>query len=374
MMQENPPIDVAKNNSFRLFRNDSFGKVRTVIIGDEPYFVGKDVAEALGYSNQTKAVITHVDERDRLLQKFHDGGQVRSMTVINESGLYALVLSSHKEDAKDFKYWITSEVLPEIRRSGTYTVKRRYPYNNYGPGKQYSNYPARYGSNTETILNAVAETLSKIRINIDVNVHYPDNQPKIEQKSQDNPVYDERIKMLEDKLDKLIDALGGVEEKNEIKDEQPTNLPETTNSNGVKYYSPTYIAQQLGLVTVSGNPHAVLVSGVARLLGIRTSGAESYCDGLVKIFPFTIVNNSNECSNGYYTMFSDEAIDMIIDKLNEIWNESYKEEFYKINYLNHHKGDFKCSYIRVGKTRYHLGKRYIDKTKPMKNEKVKSVG
>ena len=168
MMQENPPIDVAKNNSFRLFRNDSFGKVRTVIIGDEPYFVGKDVAEALGYSNQTKAVITHVDERDRLLQKFHDGGQVRSMTVINESGLYALVLSSHKEDAKDFKYWITSEVLPEIRRSGTYTVKRRYPYNNYGPGKQYSNYPARYGNNTETILNAVAETLSKIRINIDV--------------------------------------------------------------------------------------------------------------------------------------------------------------------------------------------------------------
>lgn len=374
MMQENPPIDVAKNNSFRLFRNDSFGKVRTVIIGDEPYFVGKDVAEALGYSNQTKAVVTHVDERDRLLQKFHDGGQVRSMTVINESGLYALVLSSHKEDAKEFKYWITSEVLPEIRHSGTYTVKRRYPYNNYGSGRQYSNYPARYGNNTETILNAVAETLSKIRINIDVNVHYPDNQPKIEQKIQDNPAYDERIKALEDKLGTLIDALGGVDEKNETKDEKPAYLPEATNSNGVKYYSPTYVAQQIGLVTVSGNPHATLISGIARLLGIRTSGAESYCDGLVKIVPFTVINGCNKYSNGYYTMFSDEAIDMIIDKLNEIWAESYEEEFYKTNSHGHQKGDFKCSYLKVGKTRYHLGKRYIDKTKPLNSEAIESVG
>ena len=373
MLQENPPIDVSKNNSFRLFKNDSFGRVRTVIINDEPYFVGKDIAEALGYSNQAKAIATHVNEKDRFIQKFHDGGQVRSMTVINESGLYSLILSSHKEDAKEFKYWITSEVLPEIRRSGTYTVKRKYPANNYNPGKQYGNYPTRYGDNTEFILNAIAETLSKIRINIDVNVHYPDNQPKIEQKIQDDPVYDERIKMLENKLDKLIDALGGVEEKNENENEK-ISLHETINSNGIKYYSPTYIAQQLGLVTVSGNPHAALVNGIARLLGIRTGGAESYCDGLVKIFPFTIINSSNECSNGYYTMFSDEAIDMIIDKLNEIWNESYREEFYKINYLSHHKGDFKCSYIKVGKTRYHLGKRYIDKTKPMKNEKVKSVG
>ncbi|EPU76697.1 TPA: phage antirepressor [Streptococcus agalactiae] len=97
-------------------------EVRTVTINNEAYFVGKDVADILGYSNGSRDVNRHVEEEDRLKYRFGTSGQDREMTIINESGLYSLILSSKLPQAKDFKRWVTSEVLPTIRKHGMYAV------------------------------------------------------------------------------------------------------------------------------------------------------------------------------------------------------------------------------------------------------------
>ena len=95
-------------------------KVRTVTINNEPYFVGKDVADILGYQNGSRDINRHVDEEDKLKYRFGTSGQDREMTIINESGLYSLILSSKLPQAKEFKRWVTSEVLPQIRQQGAY--------------------------------------------------------------------------------------------------------------------------------------------------------------------------------------------------------------------------------------------------------------
>lgn len=94
--------------------------VRAIAIDGEPWFVGKDVAEALGYKNSRNAVPKHVDEEDKLSTQIEYAGQKRNVTVINESGLYSLILSSKLDSAKRFKRWVTSEVLPSIRKNGGY--------------------------------------------------------------------------------------------------------------------------------------------------------------------------------------------------------------------------------------------------------------
>lgn len=101
--------------------------VRTVTIDNEPYFVGKDVARILGYQNGSRDVNRHVDEEDKLKYRFGTSGQDREMIIINESGLYSLILSSKLPQAKEFKRWVTSEVLPTIRKHGMYapTLLRR---------------------------------------------------------------------------------------------------------------------------------------------------------------------------------------------------------------------------------------------------------
>ena len=109
-------------NEVKLFENEEFGKVRTIIIGNEPYFVGKDVAEALGFTNSRDAIATHVFEDDKGVEKIDTLGGKQNMTVINESGLYALVFGSRLESAKRFKHWVTSEVLPSIRKHGIYAT------------------------------------------------------------------------------------------------------------------------------------------------------------------------------------------------------------------------------------------------------------
>ena len=95
-------------------------QVRTVTINDEPYFIGNDVAAILGYSNYRNAVVNHVDEEDKLRTQIEYAGQNRNVTAINESGLYSLILSSKLPKAKKFKRWVTSEVLPSIRKHGAY--------------------------------------------------------------------------------------------------------------------------------------------------------------------------------------------------------------------------------------------------------------
>lgn len=110
-------------NELQIFNNPDFGQVRVVNINGEAWLVGKDVAEALGYSNSRKALIDHVDDDDKGVTKCDTLGGVQNMTIINESGVYALVFSSKLPKAKEFKRWVTSEVLPSIRKHGAYMTK-----------------------------------------------------------------------------------------------------------------------------------------------------------------------------------------------------------------------------------------------------------
>lgn len=102
------------------FVNDEFGEIRCIMIDGEPWFVGKDVAIILGYSKPTDAVRKHSDDEDRGISKMETPSGVQEMTIINESGLYSLILSSKLPTAKKFKRWVTSEVLPSIRKTGAY--------------------------------------------------------------------------------------------------------------------------------------------------------------------------------------------------------------------------------------------------------------
>ena len=106
----------------KIFKKEQFGSIRTTVQNDEPWFVGKDVAEVLGYSDTNQAIRKHVDEEDRLTRSFNGSGQNRGMTIINESGLYSLILSSKLPSAKAFKRWITHEVIPSIRKTGGYNA------------------------------------------------------------------------------------------------------------------------------------------------------------------------------------------------------------------------------------------------------------
>lgn len=114
-------------NDLQVFKNPEFGTVRTIEVNGEPWLVGKDVAEALGYSNPRDALAVHVDAEDRAAVAIHDGSQNRNMTIINESGLYSLVLSSKLPGAKKFRRWVTAEVLPSIRKTGGYALPKDYP-------------------------------------------------------------------------------------------------------------------------------------------------------------------------------------------------------------------------------------------------------
>lgn len=109
-------------SELQIFNNAEFGSIRTLVINDEPYFVGKDVAEILGYTNPQKAIRDHIDEEDKTLNESFTVNGTKGI-LINESGLYSLILSSKMPNAKKFKRWVTSEVLPTIRKHGIYAVE-----------------------------------------------------------------------------------------------------------------------------------------------------------------------------------------------------------------------------------------------------------
>lgn len=111
-------------NELQIFNNEEFGEIRTVTIDNEPWFVGKDVAEALGYAEPRSAVSKKVEECDRGVAEMETPSGKQKMTTINESGLYALIFGSKLESAKRFKHWVTSEVLPSIRKTGGYDMKQ----------------------------------------------------------------------------------------------------------------------------------------------------------------------------------------------------------------------------------------------------------
>ena len=113
------------SNEIKIFENEEFGSVRTMEINGEPYFVGKDVAEILGYANTSKALIDHVDDEDKLNNETLSSLGQRGGWLINESGLYSLILSSKLPTAKKFKRWVTSEILPAIRKTGSYSIQSK---------------------------------------------------------------------------------------------------------------------------------------------------------------------------------------------------------------------------------------------------------
>ena len=110
-------------NDLQIFENPEFGSIRTLEINGEPWFVGKDVAEVLAYNEPHKAITRHVDEEDRTKYPILSNGGMQESWLINESGLYSLILSSKLPTAKQFKRWVTSEVLPSIRKHGLYATE-----------------------------------------------------------------------------------------------------------------------------------------------------------------------------------------------------------------------------------------------------------
>lgn len=111
-------------NNVEVFKNEDFGEIRTVMVDEEPWFVGKDITDVLGYINASKALRDHVDDDDKLNNESLSSLGQRGGWLINESGMYSLVLSSKLESAKKFKHWVTSEVLPSIRKHGAYMTEQ----------------------------------------------------------------------------------------------------------------------------------------------------------------------------------------------------------------------------------------------------------
>lgn len=118
---EEKEVKGMENNSLVAFNNDSFGNIRVMEIDGNPWFIGKDVAIALGYADTSDALKKHVDEEDKLTRRFDWSGQNREMYIINESGLYSLIFESRLPSAKAFKRWVTGEVLPTLRKTGRYS-------------------------------------------------------------------------------------------------------------------------------------------------------------------------------------------------------------------------------------------------------------
>lgn len=124
-------------NEVMIFNNPEFGEVRTVTINGEPWFVGKDVAAALGYEKERGAIQSHVDSDDALKWGITDSmGRVQDTTVINESGLYSLIFGSKLDSAKRFKKWVTGEVLPQIRKTGSYNFVAQPSYQIENPAER----------------------------------------------------------------------------------------------------------------------------------------------------------------------------------------------------------------------------------------------
>ena len=113
------------SNEIKIFENEEFGSIRTLEINGKPYFVGKDVTDILGYQNGSRDINRHVDEDDREKVMIFDGNQDKESIIINESGLYSLILSSKLPNAKKFKRWVTSDVLPAIRKTGSYSIQSK---------------------------------------------------------------------------------------------------------------------------------------------------------------------------------------------------------------------------------------------------------
>ena len=153
-------------NELQTFSNSEFGAIRTLSIDNAPWFVGKDVANALGYKEPTKATRDKVDAEDRGMSKIDTPSGMQSMVIINESGLYSLILSSKLPNAKKFKRWVTSEVLPAIRKTGSYSIEPLQPTERITTKDDYLRAASIVGSCRNERLPYVLSILAKAGLDI----------------------------------------------------------------------------------------------------------------------------------------------------------------------------------------------------------------
>lgn len=215
-------------HKLQIFNNEEFGQIRTVEIDGEIYLVGKDVAEILGYGNTRDALIAHVDEEDRTVIQKSEIPTLdipnRGLTVINESGLYSLILSSKMPNAKRFKRWVTSEVLPALRKTGSYEMPKAK--------KSRSNRTALSSANM--MVKNVMSVLEKAKV---------------------EPVF------IAAEVKRLYTDLGY-----EVK------APLVTDKETIsKLYDCTEIARELGIYSTNNNPHNQAVSVIIKKLHIPAS-------------------------------------------------------------------------------------------------------
>lgn len=153
-------------DTLQTFSNTEFGNIRTLTIDFEPWFVGKDIADALGYERTDNALRRHVDDGDKLMHQISASGQNRNMIIINESGLYSLILSSKLPNAKKFKRWVTSEVLPAIRKTGSYSIEPLQPTERITTKDDYLRAASIVGSCRNERLPYVLSILAKVGLDI----------------------------------------------------------------------------------------------------------------------------------------------------------------------------------------------------------------
>lgn len=146
----------------KIFNNEEFGNVRTVVIDGEPWFVGKDVATVLGYAKPTDTVRKRVDDEDRGISKMETPSGIQELAIINESGLYSLIFGSKLESARRFKRWVTSEVLPSLRKEGTYSMNKKAPTDHPGEVARLINALATIMKNNQSMPKEIAENTKLI--------------------------------------------------------------------------------------------------------------------------------------------------------------------------------------------------------------------
>lgn len=153
-------------NALQTFSNTEFGNIRTLTIDFEPWFVGKDIATALGYAKPENAVKAHVDNEDKSTTPIQGSGYKTKAVIINESGLYSLILSSKLPNAKKFKRWVTSEVLPAIRKTGSYSIEPLQPTERITTKDDYLRAASIVGSCRNERLPYVLSILAKAGLDI----------------------------------------------------------------------------------------------------------------------------------------------------------------------------------------------------------------
>lgn len=289
-------------NELQIFNNEEFGEIRSIIINDEPWFVGKYVAKALGYKDTVNALKKHVDNEDKGVANCHTPGGMQNLTVINESGVYTLVFGSKLPTAKKFKHWITSEVLPALRKTGSYSLRNN----------QVSTDPV-------DIVRSIADALEAQR-----------NATK-----EIKDIQDRQEQMLQDQSKELIVI------KNKI-NAKPDDDAITV----------TELAEVMNLYSESGLPHGEFIAAVASLCKIRMT-KNCLFDGKDSQ---AIISNVAGGGNIFLPIIylKPSGQDKIIDWCEANLNSCYSNTKYKRAVNGHEIGDIKDEWFSIGKKKYRL--------------------